>query len=512
MHATRPLWSDLHDAPHFGPLQTDELEVDVAVVGGGVTGLTAAWLLKKAGRRVAVLEARDLLSGTTGGTTAHLTQVVDTRYHELASKFGKEGARLVAESNGAAISLIERLVAELGADSAFERVPGYLYAETAEQLEELERELAAAVASGLSAVRDPKPPVPFKVMGAIRVDQQAQVDPRGYLLPLAQKVMSGGSFVFEQTRVRAVHDGATCTLETESGRQVRAAQVILATHSPLNQLLLQTKVAHSQSYVVSGPCGPRPSALLWDLADPYHYARTQRTREGLQLIIGGEDHPTGQASDTETAVERLIDYARRWGLVPDRCWSAQVVEPVDGLPFIGRNGGGKNVYVATGYSGNGMTFGTIAAMVLTDLVLERANPWAELYQATRIKPLASMPTFLEENVHVPIELLKTAFEPAEAKSLDEVAPDEGKIVSVHGKRVAVYRDPEGVMHAVSSICTHLGCRVRFNSAQRSWDCPCHGSRFGVAGQVLDGPAIQPLAHVDLGEGAASSAVGVEAAK
>ena len=260
MHAMRPLWSDLHDAPRFGPLQSDQLEVDVAIVGGGVTGLTAAWLLKKAGRRVAVLEARELLSGTTGGTTAHLTQVVDTRYHELASKFGKEGARLVAESNGAAITLIERLVAELGADCGFERVPGYLYAETADQLEELERELAAAVASGLSAVRDPKPPVPFKVKGAMRVDQQAQVDPRGYLLPLAQKVMSGGSFVFEQTRVRAVHDGATCTLETESGQLVRAAKVILATHSPLNQLLLQTKVAHSQSYVVSGPCGPRPSA------------------------------------------------------------------------------------------------------------------------------------------------------------------------------------------------------------------------------------------------------------
>jgi glycine/D-amino acid oxidase-like deaminating enzyme/nitrite reductase/ring-hydroxylating ferredoxin subunit len=493
-------------------MQSRELMVDVAIVGGGVTGLTAAWLLKKAGRRVAVLEARELLSGTTGGTTAHLTQVVDTRYHELAARFGKEGARLVAESNGAAITLIERLVAELGADCGFERVPGYLYAETAEQLEALERELAAAVASGLSAVRDPKPPVPFKVKGAMRVDRQAQVDPRGYLLPLAQRVMSGGSFVFQHTRVRAVHDGATCTLETESGQLVHAATVILATHSPINQVLLQTKVAHSQSYVVSGPCGPRPSALLWDLADPYHYTRTQRTREGLQLIIGGEDHPTGQAFDTETALERLTDYARRWGLVPDRCWSAQVVEPVDGLPFIGRNCGSKNVYVATGYSGNGMTFGTIAAMVLTDLLLEQANPWAELYQATRIKPLASMPTFLEENVHFPIELLKTAFESAEAKSIDDVAPDEGKVVSVRGKRVAVYRDPEGAVHAVSSICTHLGCRVRFNAAQRSWDCPCHGSRFGVEGQVLDGPATKPLAPVELGEETFPSAAGVEAAK
>jgi glycine/D-amino acid oxidase-like deaminating enzyme/Rieske Fe-S protein len=479
--------------------------VDIAIVGGGVTGLTAAWLLKKAGRRVAVLEARELLSGTTGGTTAHLTQVVDTRYHELASRFGTEGARLVAESSGAAITFIERIVAELGEDCAFERVPGYLYAETTDQLEELERELAAAVACGLRAVRDPRPPVPFEVMGAMRVDQQAQVDPAGYLLPLAQQVMGDGSFVFEHTRVRAVHDGATCTLETESGQLVRATQVILATHTPLNQVLLQTKVAHSQSYVVSGPCGPRPSALLWDLADPYHYTRTQRTREGLQLIIGGEDHHTGQELDTEAAFEGLTNHARRWGLVPDRRWSAQVVESVDGLPFIGRNGGGTNVYVATGYSGNGMTFGTIAAMLLTDLLLERPNPWAELYLATRIKPLASMPTFLEENVHFPVELLKTAFESAEARSLDEVGRDQGKIVAVHGKRVAVYRDPQGVAHGVSSICTHLGCRVRFNSAQRSWDCPCHGSRFGVDGQVLDGPATLALAPVELGGGTAAGA-------
>jgi len=499
MHATKPLWADPQFEPVFRPLDNSDLEVDVAIIGAGVTGLTSALLLKRAGQRVAVFEAREILGGVTGATTSHLTQIVDTRYHVIEEKFGREGAKLVAESSAESIKLIELIVNQLKLDCGFERVPGYLFATTKEQHDELQVELAAAIRAGVNAAAQALPPLPFPVMGSMRVDHQAQIDPRAYLVPIALEINSNGSYVFEKTPVVAIHEGSPCWLETASGPTVKAEQVIVATHSPLNVLLLQTKIAHYQSYVISGPIAERPSALLWDMDDPYHYIRTQKTRHGLQLIIGGEDHKTGQQTHTEAAFERLAQYARKFHMAPDRRWSAQVIEPVDGLPFIGRNSGSSKVSVATGFSGNGMTFGTIAAMVMTDRVLGRPNPWASLYDATRIKPLASIKSYIQENVDFPLHLVAGVLKPAEAKSLAEVKHDEGKIVMTGGKRLAVYRDLDGAVHAVSSVCTHLGCHVAFNTAEKSWDCPCHGSRFTADGEVLAGPAIRPLERHEVTE-------------
>ncbi len=497
MIATKPLWADTRYEPVFRPLEKD-LEADVAIVGAGITGLTAAYLLERAGKRVVVLEARQVLAGVTGSTTSHLTQLVDTRYHELEKKFGHEGAKLVASSNAAAIDLIEKIVREQALPCGFDRVPGYLYAETTEQAAELELELAAAMRAGLSATASSTPPLPFAVKGAMRVENQGQLDPRAYLAPIAIALNANGSSIYTESPVVSISESDTCMLETANGAVVRAPFVLVATHSPLNVLLLQTKIAHYQSYVVSGPVTTPLNALLNDMYDPYHYIRTQRTSAGLQLIIGGEDHKTGQEKDTEAAFERLTAYARRFSMVPDRRWSAQVVEPVDGLPFIGRNSNSKNVFVATGFSGNGTTFGTIAAMLFTDSVLGKPNPWGALYEATRIKPLASLKSYIAENVDFPLYLAGGALKPAEAHSVAEVGVGEGKIVAVDGKRAAVFRDAKGVLHAVSSVCTHMGCRVAFNSAQTSWDCPCHGSRFSIDGEVLDGPAINPLDRVDLG--------------
>lgn len=494
---TESLWVGGIQRHTYPRLERDDLHVDVAVVGGGITGTTAALLLKLAGKKVAVIEARTIGSGVTGGTTAHLTQAIDTRYQAIESKFGREGARLVAESSRVAIEQIAAFCARFEIECQFEKVPGYLYTEHDTQVDELKGELEAAHRAGLP-VEMAAVPLPFTASAGIRFDDQAQFQPMAYVSALAAQTHGDGSHVFEQTRVLSVDEGEPCRVHLDNGSSLSADRVILATHAPLNRVLLQTKVAHYRSYVVSGPVERAPSGLFWDTEDPYHYVRTHRGAGGIQLIIGGEDHKTGQESDTETPFERLTDYAARWGLTkPTHRWSAQVIEPVDGLPFIGENANSERVYVATGYSGNGMTFGTIAAQILSDACLGAENPYSTLYEATRIKPLASLKSFIGENTDFPLHLLSDALRPPNARSLEDIRPGEGKIVRVSGQRLAVYRDEQNGLHALSPICTHLGCHVAFNGVERSWDCPCHGSRFDIEGRVLDGPAVLPLPKKNL---------------
>ncbi|HYO98233.1 MAG TPA: FAD-dependent oxidoreductase [Polyangiaceae bacterium] len=490
---TESLWSStVRIAEHYPRLEQDELHVDVAVVGAGITGVTAALLLKLAGKRVALVEAREVGSGVTSGTTAHLTEAVDTRYHVLESKFGKEGARLIAGSSRAAIEQVAELASRFSSDADFERLPGYLYTEHDEDVEQIQLELEAARRAGLQ-VELAHVPLPLPVKAGLRFDNQAQFHPTAYLSGLVSRIPGDGSHVFEQMRVLSVDEGEPCRLHFGHGPTITAERVILATHAPINRLMLQTKVAHYRSYVVSGPVEQAPYGLFWDTDDPYHYIRAQQVGYQKHLIVGGADHKTGQESDTEAPFASLSTYAERLGLrhVEHR-WSAQVIEPVDGLPFIGRNALSSHVYIATGYSGNGTSFGTLAAMILRDACLDKPNPYADLYQATRMKPLASLATFLEENVDFPLHLLSDRLRPPNARSLDDIAPGEGKIVRVKGQRLAVYRDDQGSLHAVSPVCTHLGCHVAFNQVEKSWDCPCHGSRFNVDGGVIEGPALHAL--------------------
>jgi glycine/D-amino acid oxidase-like deaminating enzyme/nitrite reductase/ring-hydroxylating ferredoxin subunit len=478
-------------------LERDDLHVDIAVIGGGITGTTAAILSKLAGKRVALLEARTIGSGVTGGTTAHLTEAVDTRYVTLESKFGHAGTRIVAESSRAAIEKVSELCLRLAIGCDLERLPGYLFTEREDEVEQLSAELEAGRRAGLRLVLD-RPPLPIVVKAGLRFDDQAQFNPLAYVTSLADRIAGDGSEVFENSRVLAIDEGEPCTLHLENGATLRANHVIVATHAPLDAVLLQTKIAQYRSYAVSGSVEQAPRGLFWDTADPYHYIRAYRRGGECALIIGGEDHKTGRTPEGEEPFGRLAEYAARFGLSRiERRWSAQVIEPVDGLPFIGLEAGSERVYVATGFSGNGMTFGTVAAMILSDACLGIENPYAEFYSATRFKPLASLKSFLSENVSFPLHLLSDRLRPPDVRSLGEIAHDDGKIVRVGSQRLAVYRDADGSFHAVSPICTHMGCVVAFNSIEKSWDCPCHGSRFGVDGSVLDGPATEPLARRSL---------------
>jgi glycine/D-amino acid oxidase-like deaminating enzyme/nitrite reductase/ring-hydroxylating ferredoxin subunit len=491
--ASRSLWIADTRYPPFPALKGD-LAVDVAVVGAGITGLTAATLLKAAGKTVAVVEAQRVAEGVTGHTTAHLTEVVDVKFDTLIKNFGEEGARLAVSAARASLERIAAFVEERGIECGFRRQQGYYYTEHADRVEDVRTEYEAARRLGLPATFTEDVPLPFAVAAGMRLEDQARFHVRRYLLPLLQAIPGGGSHVFEGTRVVDVHDGEPCRLEAETGT-ITARDVVVATHVPLNKVFIQTKLAHYRSYVLACRIeGPVPDGLFWDDEDPYHYIRPQERSEGTLLIVGGEDHKTGQEDDTEARFQALLEYARERFDVRSVAyrWSAQVAEPVDGLAFIGRNSLSSHVYVGTGYSGTGMTFGTLAAMISSDLILGRDNPWARLFDATRVKPVAGAGEYVRENVDFPKHLVGDRLKAAEGDSFADLGRGEGGLLEVGGKKVAAYRDGSGAVHALDPVCTHLGCLVQFNDAEKSWDCPCHGSRFDTRGEVINGPAVKPL--------------------
>jgi len=489
-------WVTHTPGPTYSKLDRD-LEVDVAIIGAGITGVTAALLLKHAGKKVAVIDAHRVAQGVTGYTTAHLTEAIDTRYTTLIRRFGLEGAKLAAQASRAAIERIAAFVHDEALLCGFERLPGYLFTEKESELGALHDEFEAAKRVGLDVEMTRDVPLPFGTAAGLRFANQAQFNIREYLLPLVARIPGDGSHVFEDTRVVDVHKGSPCRLET-SGGIVRAAQVIIAANVPFNRVFLQTKIGHYRSYAIAARVkGPPLRGLFWDMDDPYHYLRSADAGGTPVLICGGEDHKTGQEENTAARYEAVVKYTRERFIVEsiDSQWSAQVIEPVDGLPYIGHNALSSDVFVATGYSGNGMTFGTAAGMILSDAILRQANPWADLFKATRVTPLASAKEFVRENAGVPAHLIGDRLKAPDAQSTDDVKPGEGKLVDVGGHRLAVYRHDDGALQLLSSVCPHLGCTVHFNNAERTWDCPCHGSRFATDGDVLNGPATSALTKV-----------------
>lgn len=494
MKTNDSLWTRTSTTPTFAPIVAD-VEVDVAIVGGGITGLTAALMLAEAGKRVALVEARTIGSGVSHRSTTHLTEAVDSRYFKVESDFGADGARLVAESSRTAIERINAMAAAHAPSAGFRSRPGYLYADREEDIAMIEREHAAAQRTGLDVQLLDRAPLPFATRRALCFPDQAQMHIQRYLAGIAIAAQAKGASIHEGSRLVAVQDGDPCVLHLEHGPEIRARDVFLATHTPLNLVFLMTKIAAYRSYVLSFEGLRLPEdGLFWDTADPYHYFSDFEVDGTPYLLVGGEDHKTGTDADSESHFDALLTWTRERFHVPEpKCrWSSQVEEPVDGLPFIGRNSANEHVFVATGFSGNGTTFGTIAAMIVTDHVLGRENPWSELYSATRVKPIASAGSYVSENVDFPFHLITDHLRPAEASSIADVLPGEGKTVRVGASRLAVYRELSGEVHALSSVCPHAGCTVKFNPAEKSWDCPCHGSRFAIDGTVLDGPSLHGL--------------------
>jgi glycine/D-amino acid oxidase-like deaminating enzyme/nitrite reductase/ring-hydroxylating ferredoxin subunit len=501
---TRPIWTA--DAViKKQPQQTASVTVDVCIVGAGISGLTAAHLLKRAGKTVAVIDMGRIACGESGHTTGHLTEVFDLSYRDLISRFGLEGAQLAAQSARRSIERIEENIKLLGIDCDFERVAGYQFTEKRGDVDELEDEAEAALRAGVPNEILFETPLPFSTTRAIRFDHQAQFHPLKYLARLAEKIQGDGSYIFEETRMLDVVDGEPCRVSTDRA-EIIADDVFVAAHVPsTNRFFLQTKIAAYRTYAIAARVNAEfdRKNLFWDVDRPYHYIREQVLNGASHLIIGGEDHKTGQDAHAAAHFQKLEDWAHERFAVDTitHRWSGQIIESVDGLPYIGLNALSEHVYVATGFSGNGLTFGTIAGILISDLITSNHNPWAELYDASRVKPLAGMRGFLTENIDFPSRLIGDRFTPAQTSDVATIRENEGQIVRVGGKKIAAYRDAEGELHMMSPVCPHLGCYVHWNDAEKSWDCPCHGSRFSCKGQLINGPAVSDLASETYDENA-----------
>ena len=499
----KPYWQHSSQMPRFGALDRD-VTVDVAIIGGGITGLTAGYLLKRAGKRVAVID-RDRAGGIdTGHTTAHVTCVTDSDLGSLVKDFGRDHAQAVWDAGLAAIAEIDTIIANEAIDCDWAWVPGYKFsalgAPVQDEAARLRKEAALAKELGFE-VRF-MDSVPFFNRPGMEVTDQGRFHPRKYLAALAALIDGDGSHVFEHTESTEVVDDPVSVKARD--HTITCDDIVIATHTPLvgktnivSATLFQSRLFLYSSYVVSGrvPRGTIPDALFWDTADPYHYLRLDPHEDYDTVIFGGEDHKTGQASDTEAcyaALERTLkEFVPRIDVT--HRWSGQVIETKDGLPFIGETS--PRQFAATGYAGNGMTFGTIAGMMARDAVLGRRNPWEELFDAGRTKVLAGAWDYVKENKDYPYYLIKDRFNGPEGKTLRLLKRGEGKILELEGKRVAAFRSDAGAVTLLSPTCTHMGCEVRWNQAESTWDCPCHGSRFKPRGAVVSGPAESPLSKV-----------------
>jgi glycine/D-amino acid oxidase-like deaminating enzyme/nitrite reductase/ring-hydroxylating ferredoxin subunit len=474
------------------PLQQDS-RTEVCIIGAGIAGISTAYLLAKAGKRVLVLDDGAVGGGETGRTTAHLSNALDDRYYELERLHGREGARLAAESHTAAIDLIQSIVREEAIDCGFERVDGNLFVPPGDSTDILRTELEAARRAGVAGVKliERIPDLSFDPGPSLRFPGQAQFHPLSYLAGLVAALERMGGRVHGDTHVTGVEPGPPARVVTERGSAVIADFVVCATNTPvIDWLVIHSKQAAYRTFAIGARVtGVVPRGLYWDTADPYHYVRLA----GDVLIVGGEDHKTGQANDGVERLARLESWTRERfpvGSIQYR-WSGQVMEPVDGLGYIGRNPGDKgHVFVATGDSGHGMTHGTIAGILITDLVLGRSNPWERLYDPAR-KSIKAGPEYAKENLNVARQYTDFVTS-GDIGSEDEVRPGQGAIVRRGLKKFAVYRDERGTLHRRSAVCPHLGCIVQWNSLEGSWDCPCHGSRFGTDGAVMNGPALGGL--------------------
>jgi glycine/D-amino acid oxidase-like deaminating enzyme/nitrite reductase/ring-hydroxylating ferredoxin subunit len=485
------------------PKLADDLTVDVAVVGAGITGITAAVLLKRAGKTVAVIDSRRIVHGATGYTTAKVTSGHGSRYRKIRQAFGDDGARLYAEANEAALARIAQFVDEDGIACDFERKPNYVYAESAEEVAQLRQEAEVERKAGLAASLVDDTPLPFAVSAALRLENQAQFHPRKYLLALAETIPGDGSHVFEQSRVQRVKHGQPC--EVGVGRRtVRANDVIVATHLPiLDSGLFFTKAYPHRSYAVAAPIGaaPDPDGMYINAGTPTRSIRTLRDGDRVFIQVGGNGHKPGEEDDTPARYDQLEEFLREhWPGAGEAAyrWSTQDYMAHDHVPYVGRlRRRSEHVLVATGYSKWGMTNGTAAATILADSILGRENPWAPLYDSKRPVRWSALGGFLKENVAAGLHFVRDPFSRTDRTSVAELKPGEGAMIRVRGRRTAAYRDEQGALHGLSPICQHLYCLVDWNPAERSWDCPCHGSRYSGEGRVIQGPTTEDLGRREL---------------
>jgi glycine/D-amino acid oxidase-like deaminating enzyme/nitrite reductase/ring-hydroxylating ferredoxin subunit len=496
------LWQDIEEyiSKHTTvPAQT----FDVVIVGGGITGITTALLLQKSGKSCVVAEAHTLCFGTTGGTTGHLNTFMDTTYDQIIKDFGEGDAQLVAKATRQALDLVKQHVTDYAIDCGYEEKEGYVYAQNGIQVGELNDILKASKKAGVDVDFVNDIPVPASFEKAIVYSGQAQIHSTRYVYALAKAFEEAGGIILQNCLVTKVDGDETLDVETALGN-IKSRHLIYATHIPPGVNIMHFRNAPYRSYAMAVTLNDEayPDGLAYDMYDPYHYYRTQEVDGKRYLIVGGEDHKTAHEENTEACLRHLEAHVRTHYDVKEISyqWSSQYFEPSDGLAYIGHlPGSPENVYVATGYGGNGITYSHIAARLLTDLIITGSSEYAELFEPSRVKMVAGFANFVKENADVVKEFVTKRIGQTKIKELSALAQGEGKLVKYEGESIALYKDEKGGVHAVNPVCPHAKCVVGWNSAEKSWDCPCHGSRFSVDGEVLTGPARSNLEKIELGE-------------
>lgn len=498
------LWNATVEMPHF-PVLNENLECDVCIVGAGIGGLITAYLLQKENKAVCVLESSTIGSGQSGLTTAHVTTSNDDYYSYIEETHGKISSHLAAQSSQTSLEELERIIFEENIDCDFEKVNGYLFACPKTPIQFLENELEAARRAGLedTATVAHAPLRSFNTGMSVVFPNQIQFHMMKFLKALSQIIVARGGHIFTHSHVEEINGGDEAYVTTRNGYTVWADNIVVATNSPINDLFaIHTKQAAYRSYVLGFkiPKGSISKGLYWDTAHPYHYFRTAPYNEATDiLIVGGEDHKTGQNQHPEKCFENLETWTRE--RFPDAQnilyrWSGQIMEPVDGLAFLGHNPGWhKNVFVISGDSGNGITHCTIGGLIITDQIMGRANPWEKIYDPSRIS-LKTLGKYMKENLNTAAQY-GDWFDVVPTRHVFELEYGEGCVINDGARKVAAYKNHEGHLELHSAVCPHLGGVVRWNSVEKSWDCPCHGSRFDCHGHVIEGPANKDLAPVQL---------------
>jgi glycine/D-amino acid oxidase-like deaminating enzyme/nitrite reductase/ring-hydroxylating ferredoxin subunit len=478
------------------PSLKEDVKVDVAIIGGGMVGISCAFFLKQEGLKVAVIEADRILQGTTGHTTAKITSQHNIIYSKIKKQMGMELAQQYADANETAIRMMKKIAEDYRIDCDLTPQPAFVYTEQDQYVQQIHDEIDAASSLGIKASYVSEIPFPISIKAGMRFDGQAQFHPRKYLLALAKEIPGDSSYIFEQSRVVDIDGEKPYYVITQEGKKVIAEKLIIASHYPCYNKagLYVARIYPERSYVVAIKGKEKyPGGMYITVEDPGRSLRSQNTEKGELIFVGGEHHKIGQGVDTREHYEALLKFAGEIFHVegtPYR-WSTQDCMTVDGVPYIGHfTSQTPNMYIATGFAKWGMTNSTVSAILLRDLIVKGKSSWQDVYNPSRETIAASAKNFIVENLNVAKELIGGKLSPVPADV--EIKPGEGKIIEVDGQRTGAYRDEKGRLHLVDTTCTHLGCELSWNAAEKSWDCPCHGSRFTYEGEIIEGPTVKPL--------------------
>lgn len=474
---------------------SEDMEVDVAIVGGGMVGIQAAYLLKKEGLKVAVVEADKILRGTTGFTTAKITSQHSLIYHKLVTNFGHRVAQDYAIANEEAKEFIYKTIEENNIDCDFSRESAYVYAQEDNYLSQVKKEADTASSLGLPASFEKEVPLPFATKGAVKFDNQAQFHPAKYLLSLVNQIhKEDDPCIYENTRAIDIKDNV---LITASGK-IKSKFIVIASHFPFYDGLgfYFSRLHAERSYVIGAKIKEEyPGGMYINAESPTRSLRATSYNGDKLILIGGENHKTGQSNDTSKHYKNLVDFASNIYTVEDIPfhWSTQDLLTLDDIPYIGKlTSGHDNIFVATGFGKWGMTQSTISALVIKDLITVGKSNWEALYNPSRFTPTPSVKTFVKENLNVASNLITGKL--STLSNHATLVKDDAIVLEGGGQKIGIYKDEEGLLHMVDTTCTHMGCELRWNNGEKSWDCPCHGSRFNYLGEVIEGPAIKKLSY------------------